>query len=126
MVSNPLPVHGSTGSLGDDTVQGLIYVVTHLTRGHRLSHPVLLVSMRMGSKSSRMLSEIPRLLPLLPHLVQQLPERSLLPMLPVLPPDALVAEFRGSPGWLVEHSVVLHPSALLLRMAHIFNMTSRW
>ena len=79
-----------------------------------------------------MLSEIPRLLlmllvlPLLSHLVQQLPERSLLPMLPVLHPDALVAEFRGSPGRPVEHSLVLHPSALLLRMAHIFNMASRW
>lgn len=140
MISIPLPVHWSTWSMVDNTIQLIIVNVVTLCWMLPCAHPVLLVSMIVmwiRFLDCRLIGHIPILvvlpvvamgsysclavLPLLSHLLQELSERSVLPLTPVLlwvSPATI-----HFPSGLVQHSVLLH-SSTVLGVAHIFHMTS--
>lgn len=79
MISKPLPVHGSTGSVVDETVKLIIYLVTHFLRFHR-SHPVLLMPVLVVGSLNRIIGPVH-----VPESVLLLLSKMVLPVLLVLP-----------------------------------------
>lgn len=128
----------------DNTIQLIIVNVVTLCRMLHDAHPVLLVSMIVmwiSFLDCRFIGHIPILvvlpvvamsrysclavLPLLSHLLQELTERSVLPLAPVMlwvSPWVSPATIHF-PIRLMQHSVLLH-SSTVLGVAHIFHMTS--